>query len=298
MTRAFITGLGGFLGSNLAPYLQAKGWEVQGSWHRQDPGLKGVAGQALDICLPAEVGPAILAAKPDWVFHLAALADPDACASDPPATRQINVQGAKIVAQAAAKVGARTAFISTDQVFDGSRSRFGEDDAPAPLGVYGRSKHDAEAEVLAVDGRNLVVRLALTYGWGRGKARGRNFCEKWIRQWLTGGRVTGFADQFRTPIYALDACEALCLAAEAGARGLLHVAGPDRLSRHGFALRLAREFSFPEAAVQSASMHDVVFKDPRPGDASLSIERLKGLGFTPRGVDSGLKAMHRDLEDL
>jgi dTDP-4-dehydrorhamnose reductase len=298
MTRAFITGLGGFLGSNLAPHLLAKGWQVQGSWRSQDPGLKGVPGQALDVCLPDAVEPAILAAKPDWVFHLAALADPDACASDPPATRQINVQGAKIVAQAAAKAGARCAFISTDQVFDGSRSHFGEDDAPAPLGVYGRSKHDAEAEVLAVDGRNLVVRLALSYGWGRGKARGRNFCEKWIRQWLTGGRVTAFADQFRTPLYAPDACEALRLAAEQGAQGLLHLAGPERLSRHDFAVRLAREFAFPEAGVQSASMRDVVFKDPRPADASLSIERLKGLGFTPRGVDDGLKAMHRDLENI
>lgn len=298
MPSAFITGLGGFLGSNLSAHLLAQGWQVTGSWHSADPGLKGVSGSAVDICVPWAVEAALQAAKPDWVFHLAAMAEPDACAADPASTRQINVQGAKIVAEAAVKLGARTVFLSTDQVFDGSRSHFGETDAPHPLGAYGRSKHDAEAIVLAADPRALIVRLALTYGWGRGKARGRNFAEKWIRSWLTSGRVTGFSDQFRTPIYAPDACEALRLATVQGVSGLLHLAGPERLSRHDFAVRLAKEFGFPAEAVQAASMADVVFRDPRPTDASLSIERLKGLGFTPRGVDAGLKSMHQDLETL
>lgn len=296
--KAFITGLGGFLGSNLAPELIARGWQVTGSWHKQDPGLKGVSGSGLDICLPGAVDAALQAAKPDWVFHLAAMADPDACASDIPATRQINVQGAKIVAQAAQRVGARIAFLSTDQVFDGGVSFASEETKPFPLGVYGQSKLDAEKAVAEAAPQALIVRLALTYGWGRGKARGRNFGEKWIRAWLTGGRVPGFTDQFRTPIYAPDACEALHRAAQAGTAGLLHLAGPERLSRHDFAVRLAREFAFPAEGVQAASMKDVVFKDARPADASLGIVRLKALGFTPRGVDAGLKAMHQDLEKI
>lgn len=295
---AFITGLGGFLGSNLGPHLLAQGWRVQGSWHHRDPGLKGLPGLPLDICVPEAVERALQKAKPDWVFHLAAMADPDACAADPPATRQINVQGAKIVAQAARRAGARTVFLSTDQVFDGSRAFRGEEEAPSPLGVYGRSKADAETAVLEADPDALVVRLALCYGWGRGGARGRNFCEKWIRAWLTGGRVAAFTDQFRTPLYAVDACEGLARAAAAGLRGTLNLAGPERLSRHDFALRLAREFGFPAQGVQAAGMADVVFRDPRPADASLGIARLQGLGFVPRGVDAGLQAMHQDLENL
>jgi dTDP-4-dehydrorhamnose reductase len=298
MPKAFITGLGGFLGSNLAPHLRDAGWDVDGSWHSKDPGLKGLPGQSLDICVEQAVDAALARSKPDWVFHLAAMAEPDACAADIPATRQINVQGAKIVAQAARRHGARVAFLSTDQVFDGSKSHFSEDDAPKPLGVYGKSKHDAEAVVAEAVPNALIVRLALTYGWGRHGARGRNFSEKWIRSWLTGGRVSGFTDQFRTPVYAPDACEALRIAAQQSREGLLHLAGPERLSRHDFAVRLCREFKFPPEGVQAASMTDVVFRDPRPSDASLSIERLKGLGYTPRDVDRGLKAMHEDLERI
>lgn len=298
MPKAFITGLGGFLGSNLSLHLKAAGWEVDGSWHKKDPGLKGVPGCHLDICVADDVDAALARAKPDWVFHLAAMAEPDLCAADVPATRQINVQGAKIMALAAKKAGARIAFLSTDQVFDGSKSLFSEDDLPRPLGVYGKSKHDAEGAVMDAAPDALVLRLALTYGWGRHGARGRNFAEKWIRSWLTGGRVSGFTDQFRTPIYAVDACEALRILAQRGHSGVLHLAGPERLSRHDFAVRLAKEFHFPAEGVQAASMNDVVFRDPRPLDASLSIEALKALGFNPRAVDQGLADMHSDLEKI
>jgi dTDP-4-dehydrorhamnose reductase len=238
-------------------------------------------------------------AAPDAVFHLAALADPDACAADVPATRQINVQGAKLVAAAAAQADARFIFPSTDQVCDGSRA-LSDELAPAkPLGVYGASKRDAEAAVFEAAGeRALVVRLALTYGWGRGSAKGRNFAEKWLRTILTGGRQAAFTDQWRTPIYAEDACEGLRLGAEKGWTGLLNLAGPERMNRYDFAVRLAHEFGFPEGAVQAASAKDVVFKDPRPADSSLGTDKLRALGFQPRGVDAGLKAMHRALEHL
>lgn len=295
--RALITGAGGFLGSNLALHLKDAGWTVWGTWHAQAPGLKQLEPRRLDICVPGSIAEVMDAAKPDAVFHLAALAEPDACAADEPAARQINVQGAKLMAQAAVKAGAAFIFTSTDQVFDGSKAFFTEEDAPRPLGAYGRSKRDAETAVLeATQGKALVLRLALTYGWGRGGAKGRNFAEKWLKTMLMGGRLQVFTDQWRTPIYSDDACEALRRGAEEGWSGLLHLAGSERATRADFATRLAKAFSFPEGALVPSSMADVVFKDPRPADASLGIAKLQGLGLTPRGIDAGLAAMHEVLE--
>lgn len=297
--RALITGAGGFLGSNLAVHLRDHDWVVWGAHFSKAPGLKGVEERRLDICLPDAVEALVAEAKPDVVFHLAGLTKPDDCAADPPAARQINVQGAKLVALAAAAAGARVVFTSTDQVCDGSRALSAETDPARPLGVYGRSKLDAEAAVLeATQGKALVLRLALTYGWGRGAAKGRNFCEQWLRLILTGGRVAAFTDQWRTPIYAEDACLAMLAGATQGWDGVLNLAGPERAPRHDFAVRLASEFGFPAEAVQAASASDVVFRDPRPADASLSITRLQGLGFEPRDISAGLKAMHTALENL
>jgi dTDP-4-dehydrorhamnose reductase len=144
----------------------------------------------------------------------------------------------------------------------------------------------------------LAVRLALTYGWGRGAARGRNFAEKWLRSLLTGNRLAAFTDQYRTPVYGGDACEALRLAAEQDWQGLLNVAGSERASRHDFAVKLAKEFSLPAELVQAASANDVVFRDRRPPDSSLGIKKLQALGLQPLGLDAGLKALHAELENV
>jgi len=297
--RAFISGLSGFLGSSLSAHLMGQGWTVWGSYKEREPKLKGVEARHLDICLPDAWARAMDESKPDVVFHLAAQADPDTCAADVAATRQINVQGARLAAQAAAAAGAKIIFTSTDQVHDGSRALSSETDAANPLGVYGRSKLDAEGLVLAEsEAKPLVIRLALTYGWGRGAARGRNFAEKWLRTLLTGNRLAAFTDQFRTPIYGGDACEALRLGAEQDWQGLLNVAGPERASRYEFGLKLAKEFSLPEALVQATSADDVVFRDRRPPDSSLGITKLRALGFEPRPLDPGLKALHTELETI
>lgn len=52
------------------------------------------------------------------------------------------------VSLCAALCGATFLYISTDYVFDGRNPPYGEDDAPNPLNVYGRSKLEGERETL------------------------------------------------------------------------------------------------------------------------------------------------------
>lgn len=54
----------------------------------------------------------------------------------------------KCVSVCAAACGAFFLYISTDYVFDGRNPPYGEDDAPNPLNVYGRSKLEGERETL------------------------------------------------------------------------------------------------------------------------------------------------------
>jgi dTDP-4-dehydrorhamnose reductase len=297
MPRVLITGVSGFLGSNLALHFQREGWLVWGTHHAHAAAFKDIQERVLDICVPDEIARVLDEAKPDAVIHAAAMAAPDDCAADLPATRQINVQGPRLMAEACAARGIKLVFTSSDLVFAGDKPFQVETDAPSPLGVYGKSKADAEIEVLGASGcRPLAARMALMYGWGRGVAKGRNLAEKWLRTLLTGGRAQSFTDQFRTALYVEDACIALRLAIEKDLRGILHVAGPERVSRYDLAVNLARAFSLPPEAIIPGSALDVVFHDPRPLDLTLSVERLKTeTGFTPRGMQAGVEEMHQDL---
>lgn len=296
--RILITGASGFLGSNLALGCLSKGHRVWGSYHSQPFKLEGIDARKLDVSIPRAIEDLVSEVKPDFVFHAAAMANPDLCARDMPSTRQINVQGSKLVAEACAKHGAKLVFTSTDLVFDGSVHWVTEKDEARPLGVYGRSKLDAEAAVLGIEGaRAAVLRTSIMYGWGR--ASGRSFAEIWLKSLLINQPVMAFTDQYRCPVWVEDLCSALVSAAESDLHGVFHAAGPERMNRHDFARRLAKEFSLDSGLVKAASMNDMAFEDPRPKEASLKIDKLAAaIGYAPLGVDEGLKRMHERLHTL
>lgn len=60
----------------------------------------------------------------------------------------VRVYSLKCVSVCAAACGTFFLYISTDYVFDGRNPPYGEDDAPNPLNVYGRSKLEGERETL------------------------------------------------------------------------------------------------------------------------------------------------------
>ncbi|MEM8883769.1 MAG: dTDP-4-dehydrorhamnose reductase [Planctomycetota bacterium] len=106
------------------------------------------------------------------VIHCAGYTDVDGAEADPEAARRGNVETTRVVATACAERDLPLVVVSTDYVFDGRAERpYVETDATNPLGVYARTK--AEAEAVALDrhpGGTRIVRTAWLYGPG-----GRNF---------------------------------------------------------------------------------------------------------------------------
>jgi dTDP-4-dehydrorhamnose reductase len=139
--------------------------------------------------------------------------------------RSVTYDGAVAVARAAAAVGARLIQISTDLVFDGEKGTpYVEDDEPTPLSDYGAAKADAERAVLAEHPDALVVRTSLLYGKPGPQER-----------LAADPGATFFTDELRSPIHVGDLADALLELVELDLGGVLHVAGPDGISRAEFA---------------------------------------------------------------
>ena len=147
------------------------------------------------------------------------------------------MDGARTLAEAAAAVGAPILHLSTDYVFDGSKAgAYTEDDALAPLNVYGRSKADGGAAVRAANPRHLILRTSWVYG-----RYGRNFLKTMLRFAAERDRLRVVADQRGCPTASADIAEAI-LAVHAvlargddAATGTFHFAGTGVTSWHGFA---------------------------------------------------------------
>ena len=231
------------------------------------------------------------------MIHTAAMVSPDLCEREPRAAHAVNVEGTLEVARWAEASGARMIYFSTDLVFDGEKGWYKEEDAPGPLNVYGRTKLEAEEQVLRVCSRWLIVRLALSYGTTRG-ARGDWTLE--MRRALGEGRTLRlFTDQFRTPAYVGDTAEAVFRLARDERTGIYHMGGLERVSRYGFGRRFCRIFGLDETRFVPIRMEEAGMAAPRARDCSLDTEKLaRDIGLVPCGAEQGLHRQKLEEEAL
>ena len=213
-------------------------------------------------------------ARPDAVIHCAALSSVAGCHREPALAEAINVGGTRWLAELADEARTRLLYVSTDLVFDGERGGYVEEDAPAPLSVYGRTKARAEAAVRTCP-RGLVVRVSLLFG---PTLTGRpTFFDQQLLALRERRPCTLFADEWRTPLSLTTAAAALIALAESDCTGVLHVGGPERMSRLETGQRFAAFLGADASMIVAAGRGDVPAAGPRPRDTSLDSSRWRGL---------------------
>jgi dTDP-4-dehydrorhamnose reductase len=249
-----VTGGAGYLGSELVRRALAAGWDVRATWFGRPGSGDDAEWVHADVRDPDAMRCAADGA--DVVVHTAYRQTVDAWST--------NVEGARAVAAAART--ARLVHLSSDLVFDGRRGRYREEDAPAPVNEYGRSKVEAEWIVAHAHPDALIVRTSLLYG---GREPGPQ--EKLARE---GTRF--FVDEIRSPVVVGDLAAALLELARLDVCGPLHVAGADDVSRYDFALLLGAD---PRRIARARTTPD------RAPDVSLDSSRARALVATRlRGV--------------
>jgi nucleoside-diphosphate-sugar epimerase len=225
VSSAFVTGGSGFLGRNLIPYLREHGWTVR-ALARSDAAQQSVARLGADPIagdLAADALPTSALAGCDAVFHAAAFADDW---GDEAVAWDINVAGTERLLAAARTSGVpRFVHVSTEAVLVGGGPIVDADETrpiPArPLGIYSRTKAEAEKRVLAANAPGFATIVARPrFIWGAGDT---TLLPKLIEAaksgalaWIGGGR-------YRTSTcHVRNVCEGLVAAAERGSGGEIY----------------------------------------------------------------------------
>jgi dTDP-4-dehydrorhamnose reductase len=228
----------------------------------------------VDVCDADALAAAFRKARPQVVLHAAAMARISDCIRNPDHASRVNAEGSAMLARLAAEVGARLVHVSTDLVFDGGKGAYREEDAAEPLSVYGRTKRDAETAILAYPG-HAVVRLSLLFGPSVvGRA---TFFDEQVAALRAGRPVTLFVDEWRTPLSLATAADALTALAKSDYVGLIHLGGPERLSRWEMGLRLASRLGADPSLVIAGLRDRAPAPEPRPRDTSLDSSRWRVL---------------------
>lgn len=169
------------------------------------------------------------------------------------------------VAAGCAATGARLLHLSTDALFDGENAPYTESDMPMPVHAYGRAKAAAEAFVRPLpSGRACIVRTSLITGVEPLDPR-----SAWVADSIRQHRhITLFVDELRCPIWVEDLAAALWeLAAMETWLPVLHIAGPEALSRYALGLLIAAYEGLPVSGLSCGLSPDQ--PSPRPRDARL-----------------------------
>ncbi len=189
-----------------------------------------------DFSDPASLMPLIQRVRPDLIVNSAAHTAVDKAESEPELARTLNALAPGVIAQQATELGALLVHYSTDYVFDGSGTHArGEDEATAPLSVYGRTKLEGETLIRASGCRHLILRTSWVYA-----ARGGNFARTMLRLAAERDELRVIADQVGAPTGAELLADVTALAvravqADPAVGGTYHCAAAGETNWHAYA---------------------------------------------------------------
>ncbi len=225
-----VTGASGFLGQHLVRGDATKHWEIIAPSSR-----------SMDITHRDNTIDTIRDWKPDVVVHLAYRKD-----------RRTIVDGTRNVAEGATAAGAHLIHMSSDNVFGGRPEPYRESDLPQPIIDYGRNKLDAEAAARAGAPDATVVRTSLLYGTDR-----LSPIQHQLAATLPSGHspMTFFTDEVRCPAHADDVAHAISQLAESRPPPqLVHVAGPEGVSRSDLAAAMCRHLGLAHSNLATSTI--------------------------------------------
>ncbi|MBX7150875.1 SDR family oxidoreductase [bacterium] len=273
--RLLITGGTGTLGSHLVRMADADGrWdEIHSTYCTLNPNFHKIFWHYMDA--RNSISPILEKIKPDCVIHTLAMTSPDACESKKLDAWQINVETTKEIADYSHAHQIRMIFTSSDLVFDGEKGNYFEDDTFNPVSFYGDTKAEAEQIVNERMGRLLNVRISLLYGFNLNLRQ--IFFDQMVTSIKNKQPIVLFSDQFRTMMNVSNAAACLLELAEGEQTGLLHLGGPERISRLDFGKRLAKFLGVNAKTLSSQPMSAIKSRARRPADVSLNTDKAKSI---------------------
>jgi dTDP-4-dehydrorhamnose reductase len=223
---------------------------------------------------------------PDLIINPAAYTAVDKAEDEPELAMRINAEAPAVIARWAAGRGVPLIHFSTDYVYDGHGEKpWREDNAPHPLGVYGKTKLAGEDAVRAAGGSFLIFRTCWVYA-----AQGKNFMRTIAR--LAAGRkeLRIVGDQIGAPTSAALIADAVAKIVSGGldrlreraalANGLVHICGTGETSWHGFTCAIVeglKQRGVPLAADKIVAIRTAEYptRATRPLNSRLDLSRLQ-----------------------
>jgi dTDP-4-dehydrorhamnose reductase len=184
--------------------------------------------------------------RPDLLVHCAGMTNVDRCAQEPDEAIRINGLGTKYLALACQRFNAALCYVSTNEVFDGTRGTpYREYDAANPINPYGYSKWVGEQVVRELLPMHYIVRTSWIFSH-----TGQNFLQRIVSRAAQGASLAVVTNEVASPTYSEDLVEALAVLVETGSFGTYHLVNEGVVSRYAFARAILDAYGYEGYPIQ------------------------------------------------
>ncbi|HZQ10991.1 MAG TPA: dTDP-4-dehydrorhamnose reductase [Anaerolineae bacterium] len=226
---------------------------------------------------------------PDLVIHTAAMTNVDGAARDPVTAFRINAFGTQNVALACQRANAALVYISTNEVFDGTKAApYLEFDPTHPINVYGKSKLAGEWYSQHLLQKFYIVRTAWLYARGGGK-----FPDKILELAQRQPSLSVVRDEIGSPTYVPDLAHALAQLIETQQYGIYHLVNAGSCSRYEWAVEILRRANIPRP-IKPITLAEYSRASTPPANSALENFAATTLGITLRSWEEALEAYFAD----
>lgn len=226
----------------------------------------------LDITKKEQINSLFTDEKFDYCINCAAYTAVDKAETDQENAFLVNAKGVKYLAEACKIQNIILIHISTDFVFDGSKTTpYTEDDHPNPINVYGASKLKGEQYVQDILEQHFIIRTSWVYS-----EYGHNFVKTMLRLSAERDELNVVNDQIGSPTYAGDLAKAILqiISARATRYGLYHYTNEGNISWYDFAKTIF-EIKEVKIKINPISSNDYSTPAKRPAYSTLDKTKTK-----------------------
>jgi len=243
-----------------------------GQWKGDE--VRGLSSKDVDIRDRQQTFNVVERTFPDWIVLAAAYTDVDGCETNRDLAFDVNCRGAANVAEAAERFGSRLVFLSSDYVFDGTKTTPYETNDPiAPRSVYGQTKAEAEKQLKQILLDVCIVRTSWLFGIG-----GKCFPDTILKLAEKRPEIDVVEDQRGRPTHATDLASAIIQLCRQKAQGIVHATNRGECSWFEFAKEIVTAAGM-NTVVRPTTSDKFVRPAPRPHYSVLSSTSLENRGI-------------------
>lgn len=306
----FLTGVHGFLGQHtLRSFLDESRCDLILSARQEkilyddignEPRIAGY--EPLDLSDRQKVLNTLTRTKPDVIVNCAGFVNVDLAETEREAAWKSNVRSVEHLIEAARRIDARIVHVSTDFIFDGTKSPYPEYGTPNPLNYYGRTKLASENVLRTSSIPHAVIRTSLLYGAEVIRLGGKsNFVVNTLSKLRKNEVVSAYTNLSSNPTLVDDVAVGIVRAVEYQKHGIYHVAGPELCSRYQLALKTADTFRQDAAFIRQSEFipsKETGIADRPRSVALVSLKAQTELGVKCSPVSEGLQVLARGLQHI